>query len=179
MWKSSWRPAVPVGVLERRGGNRHEDTPGSAGKNAEPLMTENSRVARRGTERADGSIMLNANAEVIDTIKRKGGAKSIRLKRTPEMSYRPGQYMFVSLVTDTGESAVRPLSFSSSPGCTEYVEVTKKLTGSDFSRALDSVVPGDHVNVKMPRGEFIYEGDPPRIALLAGGIGVTPFKSIC
>jgi ferredoxin-NADP reductase len=123
--------------------------------------------------------MLSVKAEVVETIGRRGGAKSVRLERTPEMAFRPGQYMLVSVTTGSGETVTKPLSFSSSPGRAGYVEFTKKITGSEYSRALDSLVPGDTVGLKMPYGDLVYEGDPPGIALLAGGIGVTPFKSIC
>jgi len=122
--------------------------------------------------------MIETNVEVVETVKRAGNAKSIRFKKTDEMSFRPGQYMLVT-ARGAGKEIAKPLSFSSSPTETGYVEFTKRLTGSDFSNALDALRPGDTLKVKMPYGQFIFEGELPKIAMLAGGIGVTPFKSIC
>ncbi|NQT22039.1 MAG: FAD-dependent oxidoreductase, partial [Candidatus Omnitrophica bacterium] len=61
----------------------------------------------------------------------------------------------------------------------EYVEFTKKLTESDYSKALNKLKPGDWVRLKMPNGAFTFEGEHKKIALLTGGIGITPFRSIC
>jgi len=58
------------------------------------------------------------------------------------------------------------------------VEFTKRLTSSDFSKKLDSLKKGDIVKLKMPYGNFTFEGENEKVALLSGGIGITPFRSI-
>jgi ferredoxin-NADP reductase len=35
------------------------------------------------------------------------------------------------------------------------------------------------LNIKVNAGQFTFEGEYPRIALLGGGIGITPFISFC
>ena len=45
--------------------------------------------------------------------------------------------------------------------------------------ALKAAKVGDWARIDAPYGQFTFEGEYPKIALLAGGIGITPFISIC
>ncbi len=45
--------------------------------------------------------------------------------------------------------------------------------------ALKAAKVGDWARIDAPYGQFTFEGEYPKIALLAGGIGITPFVSIC
>ena len=44
--------------------------------------------------------------------------------------------------------------------------------------ALKAAKVGDWARIDAPYGQFTFEGESPKIALLAGGIGITPFMSI-
>ena len=44
--------------------------------------------------------------------------------------------------------------------------------------ALKEAKVGDWARIDAPYGQFTFESEYPKIALLAGGIGITPFKSI-
>ncbi len=70
-------------------------------------------------------------------------------------------------------------SFSSSPTEKEYFEFTKKFTDHEYSLALKAAKVGDWARIDAPYGQFTFEGEYSKIALLAGGIGITPFMSIC
>ncbi len=49
---------------------------------------------------------------------------------------------------------------------------------SSFKQALDSLVPGDTISATQLAGEFTLPHDPKeKLAFIAGGIGVTPFRS--
>jgi len=69
-------------------------------------------------------------------------------------------------------------SFSNSPTEKGYVEFTKRITGSPFSKALDRLKAGDWARLKMPYGAFTFEGEYKKVAFLSGGIGITPIRSI-
>ena len=56
---------------------------------------------------------------------------------------------------------------------------TKKITASDFSRALDKLKAGDELFIQYPLGKFTLGPDEEKIAFLSGGIGITPIRSIC
>ncbi|MDK2826578.1 MAG: glycine betaine catabolism [Methanolobus sp.] len=82
-------------------------------------------------------------------------------------------------LTDGEKKKGKPFTLSSSPTEKDHIEFTKKLTGHEFSNILDSMVPGDKATVKGPFGKLTFEGEHAKIALLSGGIGITPMISIC
>ncbi len=45
--------------------------------------------------------------------------------------------------------------------------------------ALKAVRVGDWARIEAPFGQFTFEGEYPKITLLGGGIGITPFMSFC
>lgn len=94
------------------------------------------------------------------------------------MDYKAGQFMFVTL--SIGELKMqKPFSISSSPTEEGYVEFTKRLTGHPFSNRLDGLRVGDMVEIDAPYGNFTFGGEFGRIAMLSGGVGITPLRSIC
>ncbi|MBI4279815.1 MAG: FAD-dependent oxidoreductase [Armatimonadetes bacterium] len=72
----------------------------------------------------------------------------------------------------------RTFSIASSPA-DSHLLVATRMTGSAFKRTLGEVPPGTVVTVTGPMGEFTLPEDAgPRVVLIAGGIGITPFRSI-
>lgn len=122
--------------------------------------------------------MLEYEADVLDVIERAPGVKSFRLLRKDEVDFKPGQW-FLVFQEISGEEAKKPFSFSSSPTEADHIEFTKRITDSDFSKALDNIKKGDKLKVKLPYGNFTFEGEEKKIGLLSAGIGITPFRSIC
>ena len=115
---------------------------------------------------------------ISEIITRTSDVTSFRFPRPHELSYKPGQFFFVNIKQDSKELS-HHFSFSSSPTEEKYFEFTKKLTDHEYSLALKSAKAGDWVRIDAPYGQFTFEGEYPKIALLAGGIGITPFISIC
>ena len=113
-----------------------------------------------------------------EIISRTSDITSYRFPRPREFSYKPGQFFYVALKQD-GKELNKHFSFSSSPTQDGFIEFTKRLTDHEFSTALKAAKVGDWARINGPYGEFTFEGEYPKIALLAGGIGVTPFISIC
>jgi len=103
---------------------------------------------------------------------------SYRFPRPDELSYRAGQYMLVTIKSGEKE-LLHPFSLSSSPSEMNYVEFTKRLTESEYSKTLRAAKPGDWARIDAPYGTFTFQGEYPKIVLLAGGVGITPFRSMC
>ena len=103
---------------------------------------------------------------------------SYRFSRPEGLNYKPGQFFYITLKQD-GKELNKHFSFSSSPADVDYIEFTKKLTLNEFSQALKAVKVGDWARIDAPYGKFTFEGEYPKIALLGGGIGITPFISMC
>ena len=113
---------------------------------------------------------------INEIIQRTPDVKSVRLGINNGPAYKAGQFLCASL--KFGKECKRYLSISSSPSEIGYIEFTKKITQSGFSRALDTLKPGDSLSVKYPFGNFTLEGAPAKIAFLSGGIGITPIRSM-
>jgi len=122
--------------------------------------------------------MIHFEAEIVDVIKRAPGVKSFRFGVKEDIDFKPGQFFFVGIKID-GAERTKHFSFSNSPTEKSYVEFTKRITKSAFSRALDGFKKGDRAKLKMPYGSFTLEGEYEKIAFLSGGIGITPIRSMC
>src|SRR3990170_728803 len=103
---------------------------------------------------------------------------SFRFPRPATLDYKAGQFFFITIKTSEKELS-KHFSFSSSPTEKEHIEFTKKFTDSEFSAALKTLKPGDWARIDAPYGKFTFEGENPKICMLAGGIGITPLVSIC
>ncbi len=115
---------------------------------------------------------------VREIIQRNYAVKSFRVEPGKEIEFRAGQFLLVSF--SGNPQLKRYLSISNSPTESSYIEFTKKLTQSDFSKVLDALKPGDELNIQYPFGKFTLEDNPAaKIAFLSGGIGITPIRSIC
>jgi ferredoxin-NADP reductase len=115
---------------------------------------------------------------VKEIIPRTYNVTSFRFPRPAELDYKAGQFFFVTLKAD-GKELSKHFSFSSSPTEKTHIEFTKKLSDSDYSTALKALKAGDWARIDAPYGKFTFEGEHKKIGLLGGGIGITPFKSIC
>lgn len=116
-------------------------------------------------------------AKIKEIIPRTYNVKSFRLEVSGQIDYKAGQFLLVTLKTE--HELKRYLSISSSPTEEGYIEFTKKLTDSEFSKVLDGLKAGESVTVKYPFGNFVLQEAYFKIAFLSGGIGITPIRSIC
>ncbi|WP_135613156.1 FAD-binding oxidoreductase [Methanococcoides sp. AM1] len=121
---------------------------------------------------------MEFEAPIIEVIQQTHDVKSFRIDRPDGFDYKAGQYFFVSIPVN-GEVQRKPFTISSSPTEKGFLEFTKKLTGHDFSNELDSMDVGDLLLINGPYGRFTFEGEFDKIALISGGIGITPMISIC
>lgn len=115
--------------------------------------------------------------KVIDIIERSPIVRSFRFMDEQTEDFEAGQFFLLTLELD-GKDVVKPFSFSNSPTEKGYIEFTKKITDSAFSEALKELKVGDEVKIKMPLGDFSFDKDHEKVVFIAGGIGITPFRSM-
>jgi ferredoxin-NADP reductase len=113
-----------------------------------------------------------------EIIPRTHDVTSFRFPRPANLDYKPGQFLFITLKQGEKELS-KHFSFSSSPTEEDHIEFTKKLTDHEYSLALKAAQVSDWARIDAPYGQFTFVGEYTKIALLCGGIGITPFMSIC
>ncbi len=123
--------------------------------------------------------MKDVKGNLIERIKRTDLVESFRFLPQEKIDFLPGQFLQVIFDPENrnNKDLNKFLSFSCGPE-KDYIEVSKKLTDSEFSSKLKCLRQGDEVLFKAPMGNCVFNDDCKRIAFLVGGIGVTPVISI-
>lgn len=121
--------------------------------------------------------MQNLQLELIEIITHAPDVKTFRFELPESVSFKAGQYLVLTLPIN-GKDIAKPFSISNSPTEKGYVEFTKKLSGSDFSKALNKLEIGKAYALRMPLGKFTLEGKFEKCTFLSGGIGISPIRSI-
>ncbi len=100
----------------------------------------------------------------------------LRFSRPTRFEFASGQWFRLALATDEGDLA-ETFSVCSAPSDPELMMATR-LTGAPFKRALAALVPGDRASIMGPGGHLALPPSTDRVAFLAGGVGITPVRSI-
>ena len=105
---------------------------------------------------------------------------SFRFERPADWSYRAGQAVDMTLLdppeTDA-EGNTRAFTISSAPR-ENVITITTRLRDTAFKRVLQQVPLGTEVKIEGPFGDLRLHRAARPAVLLAGGIGITPFRSI-
>lgn len=109
------------------------------------------------------------------------GTMAFHLEKPPGFAYRAGQFCELALIqppeTD-GEGNSRAFTLASAPHEDDLMVATR-MRDTAFKRVLKSLPLGTELLLDGPFGSFTLHGDATIPAVfLAGGIGVTPARSI-
>ena len=106
---------------------------------------------------------------------------AFNLEKPPGFQFKPGQYLDLTLIdppeTDS-QGIVRTYTIASAPYEDDLVVATR-MRDSAFKRVFARMPLGTELNFEGPMGSFTLHKNAARAAVfLAGGIGITPFRSI-
>ena len=109
------------------------------------------------------------------------GTMAFQFEKPSGWTFKAGQYLDMTLLdpseTDS-EGNVRSFSIASAPH-EETLMVATRMRDTAFKRVLRTMAFGTAVKIEGPTGDLILQHDFTRRAVfLAGGIGITPFRSI-
>ena len=98
------------------------------------------------------------------------------------LKWKPGQYLHYTLphklVDNRGDE--RWFTISSAP-FEDEIHLTTRFDlekGSTFKKELFAMSPGDEIEIDLPEGDFVLPDKHENVVFIAGGIGITPFRSI-
>ncbi|MEO6981765.1 MAG: FAD-dependent oxidoreductase [Edaphobacter sp.] len=109
------------------------------------------------------------------------GTMAFRFDKPAGFAFTPGQFIDIDLLNPAETDAAgntRGFSISSAP-YEDAIMVTTRLRDTAFKRVLKKLPLGTEVKIEGPFGNLRLHNDVNRTAVfLAGGIGITPFRSI-
>ena len=121
--------------------------------------------------------------KLIDKKTEAKGTKSFFFEPESLVNYLPGQYFYFTLPKlnyPDARGETRHFTLSSSPTEGKIIRLTTRIRPeSGYKKTLDELKIGTIVEGEGPNGTFIAdEKEPGPHVFLAGGIGITPFRSI-
>lgn len=107
-------------------------------------------------------------------------AYKFHFRKPKSFAFIAGQYLKMKLEIKNPDSRGNSLYFTISSSPTEKdLFIITKIGKSTFKQVLNMLKPGDKVQIRGPWGDFVLdEKDARQKVFLAGGIGLTPFRSI-
>lgn len=104
------------------------------------------------------------------------GVASFRFRKPAGYTFIPGQFFSLTLELEGGPTS-KYFSHADAPG-DPIIELTTRLTGSEFKNALLALEPGQTVSLDGPKGRLRVPEGAASVGFLAGGVGITPAHSI-
>lgn len=127
------------------------------------------------TQNIDYHVKLKNRFPVADR------TMAFELEKPPGFTFKPGQWVDITLpglASDAPGGNVRGFSFASAPE-DDLLMVATRMRDSAFKRAFGELPLESEVRITMTGGSFTLHNNADRTAIfLAGGIGVTPMRSI-
>lgn len=126
-------------------------------------------------EQMDSAMKLTLHEKHAET----SDVVTFRFNAEGPAKWIAGQYMVLSVPHENPDDHGTEHYFTiSSAPCEGRLQITTRLTGSTFKNALNGKAIGDAVQLKGIEGDFTLESPDDRYVFVAGGIGITPFRSI-
>jgi len=109
------------------------------------------------------------------------GTMAFQFEKPHGWTFKPGQFMDVTLIeppeTDA-EGNSRTFSIASAP-YEDVLTIATRMRDTAFKRVLKTMPLASQVKIEGPSGDLtLHESASRPAVLLAGGIGITPFRSI-
>ena len=124
--------------------------------------------------------MLKRPYAIDEIIRERGKTWTLVLRPEghPGLSFKPGQFAWLTVGKSPFAIREHPFSFSSSAMNSEKVEISIKELG-DFTSTIGEVPPGTRAYLDGPYGTFTVDRHTaPGYVFIVGGVGISPIVSI-
>ncbi|WP_432363521.1 FAD-dependent oxidoreductase [Sporosarcina sp. UB5] len=114
----------------------------------------------------------------IESYKESENVYTFRFEKEKDVTWKAGQHGLFTITHKKIKNGIRPISVASAPA-ENVIQLTLGISDSpsEFKKAMLELKQGMTVKMSGPVGSFYLKDDSP-IVLIAGGIGITPFRSI-
>jgi ferredoxin-NADP reductase len=93
-------------------------------------------------------------------------------------TWQPGQYQTYDLPQIEGDKKAKQRFFTIAAAPSEgEIHISTRVSDSAFKQALNAMQPGDEIEAHDLEGDFTWDGND-EVVLVAGGIGVTPYRAM-
>jgi ferredoxin-NADP reductase len=128
----------------------------------------------------DNLIPFFKNRQIVfrESRKETEDVVSFLFDKPSDLNWRAGQYGLFTITHKKIKNPTKPFSVSSAPA-EDVIRITTVIKDqpSEYKQALLELTPGMTVSMRGPVGPF-YLKDDASVLFIAGGIGITPFRSI-
>lgn len=119
--------------------------------------------------------------KLIEKKEQAGDAVSFIFESKNQIDWRPGQFMHYTLDHEADDRGVERWFTISNAPYEKNVAITTRILpreASTFKTALNKIPVGKEVEADGPKGKFILDTNHDFTVFLAGGIGITPYRSM-
>lgn len=124
------------------------------------------------------SIFKKRELLFLESYKESEDVYTFLFEKEKELTWKAGQHGLFSITHKTIKKPTRPFTVVSAP-TENNVKITMRISDdpSDFKKAMLELKQGMKVSMSGPVGSFYLKNNSPSL-LIAGGIGITPYRSI-
>lgn len=124
------------------------------------------------------SIFKKRKLPFLECYKESEDVYTFLFEKEKDLTWKAGQHGLFSITHMTIKNAIRPFSVASAP-TENFIKITTIIRDnpSDFKKAMLELKQGMTITMSGPVGSFYLKDNSPSL-LIAGGIGITPFRSI-
>lgn len=115
---------------------------------------------------------------LLESYKESEDIYTFKFEKDKDLTWNAGQHGLFTITHKKIKKPIRPFSVASAP-TENIVKITTVIhdDSSDFKKAMLELKKGMKVSMSGPVGSFYLKDNDPTL-LIAGGIGITPFRSI-
>lgn len=124
------------------------------------------------------SIFKKKELVFLDSLKEFEDVHTFSFEKGKDLTWKAGQHGLLTITHKKIKNGTLPFTLASAPA-EEIVKITTRISNepSEFKKALLELKQGMTISMSGPVGSFYLKDNSPTL-LIAGGIGITPFRSI-
>lgn len=124
------------------------------------------------------SIFKKRDLILLESKKLSEDVYTFHFEKDKDLTWKAGQHGLFTITHKKIKNATRPFSIASAPE-EDHIKITTKIgdNPSDFKKAMLEIEKGMSFRMSGPVGTFYLKDNSPTL-MVAGGMGITPFRSI-